>query len=202
MIIFSNGLRAEFFGNFGRQGFLNMKSSTASNGTGRVLMVPSPKLLWVGKKTGKNPTDRAKSGTKRSLLTDGDGIPLAIVTAPANRHDAKLFTQTLDNIILQKPDAETASHLCADKAYDSAELRRAAEERNYKPHILSRGDEKKDKKRDPKKKSRRWVVERTHSWLNKFRRVFIRWEKKSINYEAILHFVSAIITFRAGGLFG
>ena len=105
-------------------------------------------------------------------------------------------------MILQKPDAEKVSHLCADKGYDSEELRQAAEDRNYKPHILSRGDEKKEKKRNPKKKARRWVVERTHSWLNRFRRVLIHWEKKSINYDAILHFVSAIITIRAAGLFG
>lgn len=179
-----------------------MKNSTGSNGIGRVLMDLSPRHRWAGKKTGKNPTDCAKSGTKRSLLTDGDGIPLAIVTSSANTHDAKLFTQTLDNVILQKPHPKEISHLCADKGYDSAELRQAAKDRNYKTHILSRGDEKKEKKRNPKKKARRWVVERTHSWLNRFRRVLIRWKKKAINYDAILHFVSAIITFRAIGLFG
>jgi putative transposase len=49
-----------------------------------------------GKETGRNPTDRGKSGTKRSILTDGNGIPLAIVLAGANRHDMKLMEATLE----------------------------------------------------------------------------------------------------------
>lgn len=67
---------------------------------------------------------------------------------------------------------------------------------------FKRGDEKKEKKKNLKKKARRWVVERTHSWFNRFRRVLIRWEKKVMKCDAILHFVSSIITFRAAGLFG
>ena len=52
------------------------------------------------------------------------------------------------------------------------------------------------------KKARRWVVERTHSWMNRFRRILIRWEKKPENYIAMLHFACALIAFRAAGLFG
>jgi putative transposase len=159
----------------------------------------SPRLHSVGKKTGPNPTDRAKKGTKRSILTDGDGIPLAIAVSGANVHDIKLLNPTLDSLMLEKPNGD--HHLCGDKAYDSDEARMDVRERGYKPHIRSRGEEKDEKKRSPHKKARRWVVERTHSWLNKFRRLFIRWEKKTENYEAMLHLAAAIITLRAAGAF-
>ena len=170
------------------------------SGIGKVLMVQSPRLPWVGKKTGPNPTDRAKRGTKRSLLTDGAGVPLSMVTSSAQTHDSKLFQSTLENMILEKPDGK--HHICADKAFDSRAIRQLAEERDYRSHIKSRGDEKMEKKKNPNKKARRWVVERTHSWFNKFRRLLVRWEKKAANYEACLHLVSAIIAFKAAGVFG
>lgn len=179
---------------------MNTMNFPGSNGTGKVLMAQSPKLLWVGKKTGPNPTDRAKSGTKRSLLTDGDGVPLSMVTASAQTHDSKLFEPTLENMILEKPEGQ--HHICADKAFDSGAIRQLAEERDYRSHIKSRGDEKMEKKKNPNKKARRWVVERTHSWFNKFRRLLVRWEKKAANYEACLHLVSAVIAFKAAGVFG
>jgi putative transposase len=56
--------------------------------------------------TGKNPTDRAKIGTKRSMLTDGAGIPLAVAVEGANRHDAKLLVATLDGLVIARPAAE------------------------------------------------------------------------------------------------
>ena len=71
----------------------------------------------------------------------------------------------------------------------------------YTAHIRSHGEEN-VKKEIPGFRARRWVVERTHSWLNRFRRLLIRWEKKIENYIAMLHFACARITFRAGGLFG
>ena len=68
-------------------------------------------------------------------------------------------------------------------------------------HIKSRGEE--NIRRDiPGFRARRWVVERTHSWLNRFRRFLIRWEKKIENYLAILHLACALITLRSAGLFG
>ncbi len=70
----------------------------------------------------------------------------------------------------------------------------------YTVHIKSSGEE--NIRRDiPGFRARRWVVERTHSWLNRFRRLLIRWEKKIGNYLAILHLACALITFRSAGLF-
>ena len=51
-------------------------------------------------------------------------------------------------------------------------------------------------------KSPRWVVERTHGWMNRFRRILVRWDKSPDNYIAFLHFACAFIAFRAAGLLG
>src|SRR5436309_7620330 len=56
------------------------------------------------KSTGPNPTDRAKSGTKRSLLVDGKGVPLGIIADAANRHDMKMTKSTLQNVVIDKPE--------------------------------------------------------------------------------------------------
>ena len=66
----------------------------------------------------------------------------------------------------------------------------------------ARGEEAQAIKREAGFRGRRWVVERTHSWMNRFRRILIRWEKKPENYIAFLHFACALIAFRAAGLFG
>ena len=62
--------------------------------------------------------------------------------------------------------------------------------------------EKKEKKEIPDYRARRGVVERTHSWMNRLRRLLIRWEKKAENYLAMLRFACSWITFRVAGLFG
>ena len=66
---------------------------------------------------------------------------------------------------------------------------------------LTRGRGKKIA-REAGQRARQWVVERTHSWLNRFRRILVRWEKKAENYIALLHFACALIALRAAGLFG
>jgi transposase len=159
----------------------------------------------VGKKTGPNPTDRGKSGTKRSLLTDGDGVPLALTVAGANVHDMRLVRSTLNGFALRRPRPKRGGrmqHFCADKGYDFAEVRALLRKRGYTLHIPSRGAEPKRKRSRLRHPARRWVVERSHSWTNRFRRLLIRWEKKAANYEAFLHFAFALITLRAAKVFG
>jgi len=156
-----------------------------------------------GEGTGRNPTDRGKSGTKRSLLTDGNGIPLSVTVDGANRHDKKLVEGTLEAIIVERPSPEEVEqNICMDKGYDYPDVRELVEKYGYTAHIRSRGEEIKEKKEIPGYRARRWVVERTHSWMNRFRRLLIRWEKKVENYLAMLHFACSWITFRAAGLFG
>lgn len=100
------------------------------------------------------------------------------------------------------PTAEEPQGLCLDKGYDYEEVRALVEEFGYTAHIRARGEEATAIKREVGYKARRWVVERTHSWMNRFRRVLIRWEKKPENYLAMLHLACALITFRAAGLPG
>ena len=180
-----------------------MMPSAASNGSGKVSTARPPRLPWAGKKTGKNPTDRGKLGVKRSVLTDGRGVPLSVAIAGANAHDQRLFHATLDNLAVRRPrpTARRPQHLCCDKGYDAAILRREARRRRYRPHIKSRGDEQ-AAKRKRGRRARRWVVERIASWMNRFRRILIRWEKKAANYEALLHLAFAYTTWRQTKVLG
>lgn len=156
--------------------------------------------------TGNNPTDRAKMGTKRSMLTDGAGIPLAVVVEGANRHDSKLLVATLDGLVArpaqgEKEEATTSSeqHLCLDAAYDTHEVRQEIEARSYEPHISPADKNKRGERKEARQhlggRARRWVVERTHSWLNRSRRLLVRWEKKTENYLGFVHLACAQLIF-------
>ncbi|RJO65590.1 MAG: IS5 family transposase [Myxococcales bacterium] len=156
------------------------------------------------KKTGPNPTDRAKGGVKRSLLVEADGVPLAVAVDGANRHDMKLVKETLENIAIKRPRPTRAKPqgLCMDKGYDYDEVRELVREFKFTAHIRSRGEEAQAIRREAGFRARRWVVERTHSWLNRFRRILIRWEKRADTYIAMLHLALGIVTWRATGLLG
>lgn len=156
------------------------------------------------KKCGPNPTDRAKSGVKRSVLTEGHGVPIGLAVEGANRQDMKMVRDTIESIVVNrpKPTAKKKQHMCLDKGYDYAEVRDLLKEFGFTAHIRSRGEEAQEIKKEAGKRARRWVVERTHSWLNRFRRILIRWDKKPETYLAFLHFACALIAFRAAGSFG
>jgi len=138
------------------------------------------------------------------VLCEGKGIPVGLAVDGANRHDMKLTEATLESIPIDRPEPRPyhRQHLCLDKGYDYDEVRELAEAFGYTAHIRSRGQEAQELKRDLRKKARRWVVERTHSWLNRFRRILIRWEKKYENYLSMLHFAFALIAFKSSGLLG
>ena len=157
----------------------------------------------MGKNTGKNPTDRGKLGTKRSVLTDARGVPLGVAVSGANTHDIKLLKATFDSVPIHRPQPTTRrQHVCLDKGYDSKDVRKFLKRRHYTPHVKSRSKEVQQKKRNPRFKARRWVVERTHSWSNRFRRILVRWEKKSENYLAMLQLSFAYNTLRTAGVLG
>ena len=148
--------------------------------------------------------DRAKAGTKRSLLVEGSGVPVGLAVAGANKNDFKLFVETLQSTPVEQPAAREAAlqHLCLDKGYDFEEVRLLAQAFGLVAHIRSRGEEAKTKERHPGQKARRWVVERTHSWMNRFRSILVRWAKKTRNYLSLLQFACGLIAYRAAGLFG
>lgn len=148
---------------------------------------------------GHNPTDRGKHGTKRSTLSDGHGLPLAVVIAGANVHDMKLTVPTLDALIVARPaaTAEQPQHLCLDAGYDYDLPCFAAQQRGYIAHVRPRGDERAHaRSADPAKKPRRWVVERLHSWLNRSRRLLVRWEKLQRTYLAFVQLACALLCFQ------
>lgn len=148
---------------------------------------------------GSNPTDRAKGGVKRSVLCDGNSQPLGLAVDGASTHDVKLFLDTLLSVPIDWPDptAETPQHMCLDAAYDAGWGKQQLLDWKLVPHIVSRGAQKKAKRKNPTKKTRRWVVERLHSWLNRYRRILIRWEKKVQNFQGMVHIAFALILFRS-----
>ena len=118
-----------------------------------------------GEKTGPNPTDRGKSGVKRSLLTEGHGVPIGLTIEGAHRHDMKLLRPTIECIIIKRPEP-TEDHpqgMCLDKGYDYDEVRDILGEFGFTAHIRPRGEEAKAIKREADFKARRWMVEKTHS---------------------------------------
>lgn len=157
-----------------------------------------------GERTGKNPTDRGKQGAKRSLLTEANGVPVGLAVEGANRHDKELVEATLESIPVARPEptADKPQGMCLDKGYDYHDTRDLVREFGFTAHVRAGGEEAKALKREAGFKARRWVVERTPSWMNRFRRILIRWEKKVENYFGMLHLVCAFITYRCSGLLG
>jgi putative transposase len=153
---------------------------------------------------GKNPTDRGKMGAKRSLLTEGGGVPIGLAVEGANRNDFKMVRETIESIPVKRPAPTPAmpQGMCLDKGYDYDEVRDLLAEFGFTAHIRARGEEAKALQQDDGFRARRWVVERTHSWMNRFRRVLIRWDKKVCNYLGFLHLACAYITYKQSGLLG
>jgi transposase len=116
----------------------------------------------------------------------------------------KLGRATLDSVVVKRPQPTAAQPqgLCLDKGYEYQEVRDILAEFGFTAHIRSRGQEAQAIKEQADQKARRGVVERTHSWMNRFRRILVRWDKKPEHYLAFLHFACALIAFRAAGLFG
>jgi putative transposase len=152
-----------------------------------------------GEETGKSPVDRGKLGTKRSVLIDGRGAPLSVVVAGANRHDKTLAIRTIDEMVASRPERRVyrLHHLCLDKGYDYADIIAGMEERDFILHVKQRGI-----KEEPTTSggrtypARRWKVERTNAWHNKFRRLLIRWERKVEHYLAMVAVASTLIIYR------
>jgi putative transposase len=156
-----------------------------------------------GQKTGNNPTDRGKQGAKINLLVDERGAPLSVVLTGANSHDKISAVELIVSIALKRP-AHKEQHLCADKAYDASDVREFASSGGYTTHIKinprkkvatessGRSPQRKDSHGEPHP-ARRWVVERTISWLVKRRSLRTRWSKKAENWLALVQLACAHI---------
>lgn len=137
-------------------------------------------------------------------MTEGHGVPIGLAIDGANRHDMKLVRATLESIVVKRPVTreKEKQNMCLDKGYDFDEVRTLLAEFGFTAHIHARGEEALLLKREAGFRARRWVVERSHSWMNRFRRILIRWDKKPENYLAFLHFACALVALRAAGLLG
>jgi putative transposase len=130
---------------------------------------------------------------------DERGVPLSIVVTGANRHDVSQLELVLDEIIIPRPE-NIEQHLCADKGYSGEPAQEIIKARHYIPHVKQRGEEIQEKLTNPSYKARRWVVEVSHSWFNRFRKLLVRYEKLTDTYMALLHMAAAIIVFRKTGV--
>ncbi|MDR2923961.1 MAG: transposase [Treponema sp.] len=136
----------------------------------------------------------ASAGNGKAPLAhnrQGINLPIGIIVSGANRHDIKLLEGTLQSIIIARPEG---SNLCLDAGYAGAQSQ--IEAMGYAGYIRGRGEERQGKERDANFKARRRVVEACHSWLNRFRKLMVQYEKKEGNYLALLYFACAIIVWR------
>ena len=129
---------------------------------------------------------------------DARGVPLSLAVSGANVHDTKLLIATLDGMVCErlKPRKWKPQRLCADAGYKGNPARKAAVERQYRPHIKQRKQEADAKRNKPGYKARRWVVERAHSWLNRFRKLLVSFEKSEASFVGLLSLAAALICWR------
>ena len=131
-------------------------------------------------------------------------MPIGLAVDGANRNDFKLTRETIENMAVERPDAtpDAPQGMCLDKGYDYDEVRALLDEFGFTAHIRARGEEAQALKQEAGFKARRWVVERPHSGMNRFRRVLIRWDKKVRNYLGFLHWAWASMTYNQSNLLG
>jgi putative transposase len=148
--------------------------------------------------TGANPTDRGKPGTERHTLTEGAGVPVAVLVTGANRTDMKKLAELLDASVVE-PAPTAPPHLALDRGFDYPVCRAAATARGYTAHIPPKASAERPlpppghPDRHP---PRRWVVEVAHSWFNRFRRLLTRTETKAAHYLGFVQLAAALIIYR------
>ncbi|AKK24581.1 transposase (plasmid) [Pandoraea oxalativorans] len=140
---------------------------------------------WGGRKTGPNPTDRSRPGSKHHILVDANGIPVSAILTGANHTD---LTQLLPLVAAIPPIRGVRGRpllkpkvIFADRGYDSEPHRQGLRERGIKSVFARRRTE-----HGSGLGKFRWVVERTHAWLHNFRRLRIRFERRADIHEAFL----------------
>jgi transposase len=139
------------------------------------------------------------------VLTEGKGVPVAVLISAANRTDMKKLADLLDAVVIARPTQQAhrvdqgAEHLCLDRGYDYDVCRAEAAARGYIVHIPPKASAAQplpapgDPDRHP---PRRWVVEVSHAWLNRFRRLLIRWDKQAANYLGFVQLAICLVIYR------
>jgi transposase len=148
-------------------------------------------------------TKRGK-GSKLMVLADGKGTPLGICVEAASPAEVKLLERTPDSVKVKRRRGERRrphkpERLIADRGYDSNPARALLVKREIEPIIPKRRNNKKATHQDGRKLrryKRRWIIERTNSWLQNFRRLVARYERKVKNFEALVHLACALVTLK------
>ena len=155
----------------------------------------SVRAFGGGEKTGPNPTDRRKPGSKHHVVTDANGNPLKVTITGANRHDSTQMIPLIDDIppVAGKPGRprQRPDEVYADRAYDSESHREHLRKRHIKPHLARRNEE-----HGSGLGVFRWVSERALSWLHGFRRLRTRYDRRDDIHEAFVTLAECLIHFR------
>jgi transposase len=125
-------------------------------------------------------------------------VPLSTVVTAANVNDGPMLPELVNNyvVVRPRPSSKQPQHLCLDAAYDNAPAHRVVMIENYQGHIAPRKGRDERQPLHPGGKARRWVVERTHSWHDGFRRLVVNWEKTIESRYAFLCLANALIAYR------
>ncbi|MGW2562584.1 IS5 family transposase [Streptomyces sp. NPDC001514] len=143
-----------------------------------------------GEKAGRSPVDRGKQGLKRSVASDACGVPLGIVSDGANRHDSPLLGPTLDAAKAQVGAMPTTVNVNLDRGYDSVKSRALMAELGFTAEIARKGVPA------PIQAGKRWVVERTHSWMNDYGKLRRCTEKTGTTVDFYLYLAATLVTLR------
>jgi len=147
-----------------------------------------------GEKTGPNPTDRRKLGSKHHVVTDANGVPLQVQLSGANRHDIMHLLPLIANIpeVKGKPGHPKSKpdSVYADRAYDSQDARDLLVWLGIEPFLAKRNTE-----HGTGLGKVRWVVERTIGWLHNFRRLRVRFDRRADIHEGFLALAKSLICF-------
>lgn len=156
----------------------------------------SVRAVGGGEKTGPNPTDRRKLGSKHHVLTDANGIPLCVKLTAANRHDVTQLDDLVDDVPPKGGDPKTPrkkpKRVFGDRAYDSEPHRERLRKKGIKPFLAKRGEE-----HGSGLGVYRWVSERTIGWLHNFRRLRTRFDRSPEIHEAFLFLACGLICLKA-----
>ncbi|WP_328625883.1 IS5 family transposase [Streptomyces sp. NBC_00353] len=143
-----------------------------------------------GEKAGRSPVDRGKQGLKRSVASEACGVPLGIVSAGANRHDSPLLGPTLAAAKEQAGAMPEAVNVNLDRGYDSTKSRVLIGELGFSAEIARKGVPA------PIQAGKRWVVERTHSWMNDYGKLRRCTERSGDVVDFYLYLAAALVTLR------
>jgi transposase len=135
---------------------------------------------------------------KDHVLVDGRGMPLSLVVTAANVNDHIALPELLNNhpVVRPRPSFAKPQHICLDAAFDNDPTRQTLCREYYVPHIAPKGGRPDESPLHPGGQARRWVVERTHAWFDRFRRLVVNWEKTIESRYAFLCLASALMAYR------